>query len=270
METGYLRITAARKKEKTILEESYSEGAFKITRPVYLTQGGEAYFYIMNPGGGYIDGDTYKIQISLKKGAEAVVTTQSSTKIYKTRSKPALQEMEIDLKRGSVLEYLPDPVIAYQHACFKQRTTVRMEEGSTFICADIFTPGWAADGTLFQYDLLQSKMEVYLEDRLVVFDHVILEPDDDFHGLGLMDGYTHFGMMTVIDHRVNKAFLEELHEFFEPFSGCRIGLSMLSISGFALRILAKSTQEIESVIAHCHETVRERLLQKEPVFLRKY
>nr|WP_263323304.1 urease accessory protein UreD [Neobacillus sp. Marseille-Q6967] len=270
METGYLRIAAARKREKTILEESYSEGAFKITRPVYLTQGGEAYFYIMNPGGGYVDGDTYKIQISLEEGAEAVVTTQSSTKIYKTRSRPARQEMEIFLKKGSVLEYLPDPVIAYQHACFKQRVIVRMEKGATLICSDIFTPGWAPDGTLFQYDLLKSKMEVYLEDRLVLLDHVKLEPDDDFQGLGLMDGYTHFGMMTVIDHRVNKAFLEELHEVFEPLSGYRIGLSMLSISGFALRILANSTQEIESVIALCHETIRGRLLQKEPVFLRKY
>ncbi|MBM7650788.1 urease accessory protein UreH [Neobacillus cucumis] len=56
--TGYLSLKSVRKGEKTILKDSYTEGAFKITRPVYLTTSGEAYFYIMNPGGGYVDGDT--------------------------------------------------------------------------------------------------------------------------------------------------------------------------------------------------------------------
>ncbi|MCM2534008.1 urease accessory protein UreD [Neobacillus pocheonensis] len=86
--TGYLTLVCERKKEKTILKESLSEGALKVTRPVYLTQSGEAFLYVMNPGGGYLDGDSYKIDIYLEEGAEAVVTTQSSTKIYKTRNRP--------------------------------------------------------------------------------------------------------------------------------------------------------------------------------------
>ncbi|MDF2790268.1 MAG: urease accessory protein UreD, partial [Neobacillus sp.] len=153
--TGYLQLTGARKGKKTILRESYSEGAFKITKPVYLTTCGEACFYIMNPGGGYVDGDSYKIDICLEEEAMAIVTTQSSTKIYKTRDRPAIQEMSIDLKKGSVLEFMPDPIIAYQHACYKQRTVVQMENGSSLICSEILTPGWAPDGTLFQYGLLQ-------------------------------------------------------------------------------------------------------------------
>jgi len=269
-QTGYLRLSAARKKEKTIFTETYSEGAFKITRPVYLTSSGEAYGYVMNPGGGYIDGDFYKISIALEKDAEGLLTTQSSTKVYKTRTKPAIQEMDIHLKKGSLLEYLPDPVIAYQHACFKQNLIVHMEQGASLVCCDIFTPGWAPDGTLFRYDLIQTKMEVYLEQQLVLFDHIKLEPDEDMTGLGYMEGYTHFGTMIIIDEEVNKAFLEELYDLLEPLTGIRIGFSMLVVPGFSLRILANSSQAIEHVQSVTHELIRKKILGKEPVFLRKY
>ncbi len=268
--TGYLRLAAARKKEKTIFKETYTEGAFKITRPVYLTSSGEAYGYMMNPGGGYVDGDSYTISIVLEEGAEVLLTTQSSTKIYKTRTRPAIQEMDIHLKRGSLLEYLPDAIIAYQHACFKQKTIVQMDKGASLVSCDIFTPGWSPDGTLFRYDLLQSKMEVYLEQQLVLFDHIKLEPDEDITGIGYMEGYTHYGTMIVIDERVNKKILEELHELFLLQDDKKIGISMLAVSGFALRILANSTQAIEHVLNVSHELIRKRIFGKEPVFLRKY
>ncbi|MFP5112382.1 urease accessory protein UreD [Bacillaceae bacterium C204] len=268
--TGYLRLTGSRKGKKTILKESYSEGALKITRPVYLTGGGEAYFYVMNPGGGYVEGDSYQTFIRLEEGAEMVVTTQSSTKIYKTRICPAIQEMEMHLESGSVLEYLPDPVIAYQHACFKQRTVIRMAQNSSLICWDIFTPGWAPDGTLFQYDLLQAKMEIYMEDRLILFDHVKLQPDNDLKGIGMMEGFSHYGTMLVIDQRITPVLLEDLQDIFETLLEVRIGISMLAVSGFALRVLANTTQDIEKVLDSCHEIIRSKVLEKEPVHLRKY
>jgi len=269
-QTGYLSLTASKKGDQTILKDSYSEGAFKITRPVYLTTSGEAYFYIMNPGGGYVDGDTYKIDIGVEEAASAVVTTQSSTKIYKTRNRPAFQETNIYLKSGSVLEYLPDPIIAYQNARFKQTMVVKMEKDASFICSDIFTPGWAPDGTLFQYDFLQSKMEIYMGDRLVLFDHVKLQPDKDIDGIGMMEGYTHFGSLIVIDHRINSAVVEELQERFDEYLDARIGISMLGVPSFVVRVLANSTQGIEKVQSICHKTIRQNILKTDPVFLRKY
>src|SRR4051794_3493521 len=146
--TGYLRAVFAKKGERSILQDSYFEGAFKITRPIYLDGTGQAYVYIMNPGGGYLDGDSYRMEFHLESGAEALLTTQSSTKIYKTLKRPVFQETEIYLKKGSFLEFVPDPVIAYEHARFKQLTTVRMESGASLVYGDIFTPGWAPDGSL--------------------------------------------------------------------------------------------------------------------------
>ncbi|WP_082130177.1 urease accessory protein UreD [Aneurinibacillus tyrosinisolvens] len=224
----------------------------------------------MNPGGGYIDGDSYRIDVYLEPEAEVLLTTQSSTKIYKTMKQAVIQETNIFLKKGSFLEYLPDAVIAYEHARFKQRTIIRMERGASLVCADILTPGWAPDGTNFRYDLLQSRMEIYVADKLVLFDHLKLEPAQDIEGLGSMEGYTHFGSMIVIDDGVDGEFLDQLYDELSSCLEASIGLSMLSIHGFVLRVLANRTQDVEKVFSICQGMVREKALGKMPVFLRKY
>ncbi|MFL6555094.1 MAG: urease accessory protein UreD, partial [Bacillus sp. (in: firmicutes)] len=85
-----------------------------------------------------------------------------------------------------------------------------------------------------------------------------------------MEGYTHFGSLLVIDHRINSTIIEELQELFDSYSNGRIGISMLAVPGFALRVLASSTQEIEKVQSICHQIIRREILKRDPVFLRKY
>lgn len=46
---------------KSYLSECFFQGAFKITRSVYLYETGQACLYLMNPGGGYLAGDAYRI-----------------------------------------------------------------------------------------------------------------------------------------------------------------------------------------------------------------
>ena len=202
---------------------------------------------IVTAGGGYIAGDIYVKQIQLEQEAEVLLTTQSSTKIYKSPESPVIQRIEFDLKKGSVLEYLPDPVIAYPSARYKQSMTVRMESGASFVCTDIFTPGWAPDGSWFRYDLIQSRMKVYMVEKLVLFDHVRLEPDNEIQQLGSMEGFTHLGSMLMIHEGINEEFVDELYDLETLHSEVRIGLSLLSVPGVSIRVMASRTQDIEEV-----------------------
>jgi urease accessory protein len=269
--TGYLRAAFAKKGEKSLLRDAYFEGTLKITKPVYLDENGQACVYLMNPGGGYLDGDSYRMEVLLEEGAEVLLTTQSSTKVYKTPHCPVLQETEMNLKKGSFLEYVPDPVIAYAHARFMQRTIVRMEQGASLVCAEVFTPGWAPDGSWFRYDLLQSRMDVYMEDQLVLYDHLKLEPDrGDMQGLGYMEGFSHLGSLIAIQEGIDAGFVERIHRLLEPFSGVKIGLSMLMVPGLALRVLAQCTQDVETIFDLCRGILRENRWGTTTSFLRKY
>ncbi|USG65033.1 urease accessory protein UreD [Brevibacillus ruminantium] len=270
--TGFLRLAVLHKQNRTIPYDSFYRGAFKITQPVYLDNSGQPCFYLMNPGGGYVDGDQYRAEICLDEDAHMLLTTQSSTKIYKTLKRPVVQETVITLKKGSFLEYIPDPIIAYQHARYRQQTVVKMERGASLVYAEIITPGWSPDGEWFRYDWLQLKTQVYLDEELVLFDHLKLCPGESaMKGLGMLEGYTHVGSMIVIGERATDSFFERLSDVLERSTfPVKIGLSMLTEPGFTLRVLSSSTQDIEKVFEACQQMIREQWFDRKPISLRKY
>ncbi|WP_428912330.1 urease accessory protein UreD [Niallia sp. Krafla_26] len=270
--TGVLRLGAEERNGKTVAKNVYFQGAFKVMRPIYHDESGQACYYLLNPGGGYLDGDRYQMKVVLEKQAKLTLTTQSATKIYKTPRSLAYQEVEFHLKDGSYLEYIPDPLIGYQDARYKQKTVIHMEKGCTLLYSDIITPGWSANGEKFSYDTLQLINEIYMENELVAFDHIKLNPAyQDMKGLGYMEGYSHLGSMIVIHENMNAEFLDRLYqEIPKQSKEWKIGVSLLPIPGFTLRVLANTTQNIERIITEIHQLLSQEWFNKKPSFLRKY
>lgn len=270
--TGILELDAEVRHGRTVTKNLYFQGAYKIMRPVYRLNSDQPCYYILNPGGGYLDGDTYRMRVSLEKDAKLTLTTQSATKVYKTPTKHAYQETEIFLKEGSYLEYLPDPLIAYKDANYIQKNMVRMEKGATFLYSDILTPGWSPDGEHFSYDALRLVNEVYYDDELIVYDHIKLNPKtNNMHELGMMEGYTHLGSLIVIGEQTNIDLIKRLDEIIhQENSDFKAGISSLLGPGFSIRVLAKQTQVIERIFASCHQIISQEWFQNPPIFLRKY
>ncbi|GIO30093.1 MULTISPECIES: urease accessory protein UreD [Paenibacillus] len=270
--TGILRLDAEERSGKTVAGNVYFQGAFKVMRPVYHDHSGQACYYILNPGGGYLDGDRYQMKISLREGARLTLTTQSATKIYKTPNRPAYQETEIILKKGSYLEYIADPLIGYKNARYKQKTAIRMEKGASLLYSEIVTPGWSPDGEQFSYDCLQFVNEIYVDEELAVYDHIKLNPaEQPMHAIGVMEGCTHMGSMMVVHDRIDQDFLDRLYNELQQAPGpVRFGMSLLPIPGLMLRVLGRSTQSIESMHSACHRWIGGELFGTTPSFLRKY
>ena len=270
--TGELRLSVEEKNGKTIPKNVYFQGAFKVMRPIYHDESGQVCYYLLNPGGGYLDGDRYQMKISLEKQAKLTLTTQSATKIYKTPNKHAYQESEFNLKEGSYLEYIPDPLIGYQDARYKQKNVIHMERGCTLLYSDIITPGWSPEGEKFSYDTLQLINEIYMEDELVVFDHIKLNPaEQNMDQLGLMEGYSHLGSMIVVNEKTNPHLLDRIYEAVSnQTKEYKIGLSQLPIPGFTVRVFANTTQTIERVFTEIHTILSQEWFQKPPSLLRKY
>ena len=270
--TGVLRLGAEERNGKTVAKNVYFQGAYKVMRPIYHDESGQACYYILNPGGGYLDGDRYQMKISLEKQAKLTLTTQSATKIYKTPHSHAYQEAEFNLKEGSYLEYIPDPLIGYQDARYKQKNVIHMEKGCTLLYSDIITPGWSPSGEKFSYDKLQLINEIYMENELVVYDHIKLSPaTQNINALGLMEGYSHLGSMIVVDEKTNHDLLDRLYEAVpNQTKEYKIGLSLLPIPGFTVRVLANTTQTIERIFSEFHNIISQEWFSKTPSFLRKY
>ncbi|MCA1010597.1 urease accessory protein UreD [Halobacillus halophilus] len=268
-ETGLLSLEAKKRHARTKIH-GYYEGAFKFTRPVRLDDDSLS-VYLIHVGGGYVDGDTYESTITLGEGAELAVTSQASTKVYKTPSRPVEQHTNIQLAADSVLEYFLDPLILYEGARFIQNTTIELESDAVFFYSDIITPGWSEDGVNFRYDWVRNKLKVYQNGKLVLFDHLLLEPDEELEGVLQLEGHTHVGSFVLFHPNATRELAERLYEnVYESFPDVRLGISDMEDGGIVVRILSDRTQTIERIISHIHTFARGELLDKGEISWRKY
>ncbi|MAP80169.1 MAG: urease accessory protein [Aequorivita sp.] len=269
--TGFLCLDIEKRTDKSVPKDVFYYNALKVQRPIYHNPLRPCY-YILNLGGGYLNGDTYRLEISVRKNAELTLTSLGATLIYKTPTTPAYQETEILLEENSYLEYLPDPIIGYENARFRQRDTIYMKKGATLLYSDILTPGWSAQGQSFMYKLLHLTTKIFMEDKLVVFDNIKLEPEkQEMAALGYMENYTHLGTFIVISEKSTKEFINLLQTKIDKQSGdFKTGISSLTVPGFAVRIMANMTQDIQRIISTCHTLLNEKWYANTTNSLRKY
>lgn len=272
--TGELILSLENRAGKTVARNVYFQGAFKVMRPIYHDDSGKVCYYLLNPGGGYLDGDRYRMDITAEPDARVTLTTQGATKVYKTPKDHAYQETTLTLKAGSYLEYLPDPLITYKDATYRQKNIVHIERGATFLYTDILTPGWSPDGEPFTFDSVRLINEIYVDGKPAVFDNIRLSPaDQQVSGLGFMEGYTHLGSMIAVGEQTTDILVDALHELLAESSEgdqVRFGISRLAVPGFSIRILAHSTGRIEKMLNACHQKISEEWLGLTPASLRKY
>jgi urease accessory protein len=253
--SGRLALTFARSAQRTIVADVYSEGMLKSSPPLYLTNDGAATCYLIHLGGGGVAGDVYCTWLDLKAGSRVLLTPQAATKVFRSRHAPVVQTTYVHL----------------------EVTEVEMAQGATLLWTDMFTPGWAPDARPYSYDEIRSKLVVRVAGELVLFDHVRLgEPPEQCldgswpHGIGRLEGYSHYGSMLAMNPRLDATFLDQLWETMAPYaSQCRIGLSALRVPGFVVRVLAPSTPALESLFGIVRSLVYEQLFGHQPASLRK-
>src|SRR5690554_4477753 len=171
-----LRATARQVDNRTILTERYHEAPLKITKTFYEEATGHLQLYIMDVSPGLLDGDCYEINLQLEDHAHLIVTNQSFTKIHPTPYLAAEMRQHIQLGKGAVLEYMPEPTIPYACSRFQGQIKVDLDEGAILLYADILTPGRTHRDELFQYHSFSSRFEVYRNQQLIVWDQFLLEP----------------------------------------------------------------------------------------------
>ena len=192
--------------------------------------------------------------------------------MYRTPHTHAYQETEIFLKKAAFWSIFQIRLIAYRQARYKQKNVIHMEKGATFLYSDIITPGWSPDGERFSYEQLQLINEIYMDDELVAYDHIKLNPaNQHMENIGFMEGFSHLGSMIVVGEQTTPELLDRLYHVIQAKTNdYKVGLSQLSVKGFTVRVLANSTQEIERIFTNIHHMISQEWFDTTPSFLRKY
>lgn len=257
--------------------EQYHEGALRIVRPHYLDDSGQVTFTIVAVGGGYLGGDVYDQRFRVRENAQALITTQSATKIYRTPQGPVRQFTQIEVGENAVLEYLADQTIAYREATYHQFTRVKLHPSSTFVLSEAITPGWHPDGVHFAYE--EMRLHTEIEDastgRIFLLDNLLLKPATRSGSFGWTENYTHSGQFIVVAPGVDQDLVSELNQLLEEKPQVYGAVSLLGASGtnlrgLLLRVLSNRTEDLIRLYEHIASLLRHRWRNQPPVNLRKY
>lgn len=281
---GELALRVEQRAGRSVAAHQFHQGALRVLRPHYLDESGQVCYVMVNPGGAYLGADLFVIDVEVQDGAKLLLTTQSATKIYRTPASFAEQRMTLRLGKRAQLELVPDQLIAYREASYRQNTQVTVQPSSSLIMAEVVTPGWSPDGAPFRYEELRLRNEIRVESvsgeepggstELLALDNVLLRPAlNGVTGIGCMEGFSHLGSLIVVDERADQALADELHQVtagYDAFTGVSLTPATAGTRALVLRALSNSTEELNHLLGACTALLRRCWYGQEPLNLRKY
>jgi urease accessory protein len=111
---------------------------------------------IVNTGGGVAGGDSYRVSLSLKDGAEVEATTPSAEKIYRSDGAPARVATELILKPRARLFWLPQETLMFEGASLERRLEADIADEAALVIAESLAFGRLAMG--------ESRIDASLKD----------------------------------------------------------------------------------------------------------
>ena len=172
--TAHMRF--ARDGERTVLTRAFSTAPAKLI----ATNPGRAacWVYAATLGGGFVGGDEIALSADVTSGARALLTTQSSTKVYRSLRR-SRQSVDATVCDGGLLAVVPDPVVCFAHADFVQTQRYDLDAGAALVVVDWITSGRHQCGEQWAFSRYESRITIAREGRPIFMDAIVLQPGLD-------------------------------------------------------------------------------------------
>ena len=232
-----------------MLARRYWRAPFGSVRANYPDGSGVPEVQITNPSGGVLGGDCLNIDVSLAPGSAATVLTQAAGKVYK--GVEARQRTTIRVEEGGFLEYLPHHLIPFAHSSYRQETEIYLARDATLLTWDAFSAGRVTRKERFAFDLLSSKVRVFLEDVPEVADGFELIAGGEPFG-----GYSYLGAAYFLAPRGLAPLAEKLHETLSRAPRALASASAPVPHLCTVRILARDATILYQALNTCRAAAR--------------
>jgi urease accessory protein len=246
-------------RQKTVAKEQYSKVPLYTQRALYLEESlpSMAYMFIMSPSGGILQGDRYRMDITLKNNAFFHLTTQGATRLYRMDKNYATQLVNITVGEGCYFEFIPDQIIPYRSSRFYQNVTLNAHDNSTMIYSEILVPGRVSSGESFEYDICYLKASAKNQKGDLRFiDIALLEPKKrNIKDFGILEGFDVIGSVYILaEEKYIRGLNDKINSAIESLPKIYGGATILpNNSGVMVRLLGPFASDIRDII---HEIVR--------------
>jgi urease accessory protein len=144
-------------------------------------RGATCWVYAATLGGGLVGGDEIRLRADVTVGARALLTTQASTKVYRSR-RPSYQSVNATVDADAFFAVVPDPVVCFADAHFTQSQRYDLHARASLVMVDWVTSGRHASGERWAFSRYESRFDVRRDGRRVFLDALVLETNVDAVG----------------------------------------------------------------------------------------
>ena len=270
-----LKLEENSDKNKTIITDQYSQVPLYTQKALYYDEKlpNMAHLFIMSPSGGILQGDRYRMDISLANNAVSHITTQGATRIYKMNSNYATQLININVGKNCYLEFIPDQIIPFRNSRYYQKVSLNVDPSATLIYSEIIVPGRVAMGELFSYDLCYLKtIGQNTEKKIKFIDNCMLKPkNQNMNTLGMFGSHTVLASVYILTKNEHIQILnKKINSIIKNNDEVSGGSTILpNNSGLLVRLMCNSSEIIKTEIYDIVRIVRKEILDAEFTDIRK-
>lgn len=134
--------------------------------------------YAATYGGGLVGGDDIQLRIDVTADARALLTTQASTKVYRSPRR-SRQSVSATVEQGALLAVVPDPIVCFAGADFAQTQRYELHDTANLVVVDWMTSGRHAIGERWAFSRYESRFDIRRHAQPIFFDGVVLERNVD-------------------------------------------------------------------------------------------
>lgn len=270
---GLMQLGFSERNGRIITRKKYYEGNSRISADTSHQHETIPYYFLISTGAGFLEGENYRVEIDLTEKAQALVTTQAPTYVFKCDKNGDLtqQRTVATLGADAYLEYLADEVIPYAKSRYFQHNVFELDQTSELIYSDGVTAGWSEDDKPFQYTYFHSLTQIYRDGQLIFHDNMLLEPEiDDMFALGYFEGKTNYNNLVIISPAIDSQFIKDLRAYLADKSLLSdFGVSELDCPGLAVKILGRTAEDNREVIMECTNYFRAKVKDLPELRMRK-
>lgn len=263
---GVLRLGFSLRNGRSVLHDLYRVAPLLVQQALYWDEVMPELpiCSIISVGGGILQGDRYKIDISVGEGACAHVTSQSASRIQRMDANYASQHQAVRVESGAYLEYLPDFTIPYRGSRFISETEFVVAADATVLCGDMIMTGRKHHhaGERFGLDLLSMAVAVRRPDGRELFAEKVLVAKDDptVEFAAVMRGFDAFANILCLAPRdVATRVRDRFEPRFPPGEARSLaGVSRLpNDAGLMLRVVGVESYDVRREVRRFWRIVRE-------------
>ena len=168
-------LAVARGPRGSTVTRAYAESPLKWLTPA--TRGEAAWVFASSYGGGLVGGDHLAVEVDVGAGAALFLSTQASTKVYRSPAGAATR-LAARVADGGLLVNLPDPVVCFASSDYRQTQTFGIDPSAGLVALDWMTSGRRGSGERWAFDAYASTTSLRVGERLVLHDAVRLNAID--------------------------------------------------------------------------------------------